>query len=281
MEMAEIVASPGVFSYESRSDRLKRELRIAIQSVRREDLATCLTAMPQDVVQAFKRRGIALYSIGKSVAKFLQAEGADLFRAWRRGRSRDHLAAKFAQFRSAASRKSADLRKTLRRWPQFAEAVRKDPAAVLPEAVGSVLGFAFGSGGFDANGGIPDVDLMFGVGAHRSLLTHTILIGVGAECVGISLARLIQLVYDKLPPDHDPLWDSLHEQTQRTIRAARTGTALGLGYHLLADGTLQVGALHDLPVHLPMEAHQTIIAASGAAETAVGVEDFKHGQSTT
>ncbi|RMG26109.1 MAG: hypothetical protein D6724_02615 [Armatimonadetes bacterium] len=273
--MDAIVGTAGSFKYESRSDRLKRELQYALRSVSREELASCFRAVPQDVLRAFKRRGVALYQIGKRGAQTIASEVSEMIQAGKRGKGREHLQARYAHFKESASRKAQDLRHALRRTPQLLQAVRSDPSAVLPEVVGSVLGFAIGSGGLDANGGIPDLDLMFGIGAHRSLLTHTILVGVGAECVGISLARLIHLVYDKLPPDHDPVWDSLHEQTQRTITAARVGTALGLGFHLLADGTVQVGALHGLPVELPMEAHQTIITTSGAAEAAVGVKGFK------
>jgi hypothetical protein len=44
------------------------------------------------------------------------------------------------------------------------------------------------------------------------------------------------------------------------------GTSAGLAYHLLVDALIQPAPLHGLPVEMPIEMHQTIMAASGLAE---------------
>ena len=55
------------------------------------------------------------------------------------------------------------------------------------------------SGGPDGDGGAPDLDLMFGIGAHRSVFSHSILMGASLETGLLALLRLTQLVHAKLP----------------------------------------------------------------------------------
>lgn len=258
-----------------RSRRLASELRHALRSVRAEDVAACVAPIPRDVVRAAAKRGQMLVSFARSAVQWVGGEACQLVRAARHGRGGSHLNKRLSAFQLQAKRRMEGLRKSLQDLPHLARAARQRPSEVLPELVGAVLGFAAGSGGLDADGGIPDLDLLLGIGAHRSPLTHTMIIGVGAECVALSLSRLINLVHAKLPHNHDPIWDELHAAAQQGVAGARAGTSLGLGFHLLADGTLQVGALHGLGVALPMEAHQALIGFSGAAEAGVGVERLR------
>ena len=61
-------------------------------------------------------------------------------------------------------------------------------------------------------------------------------------------------------------WDALHAHAERIALSANRGASIGMAYHLLVDGLVQPAAYHDLPVSMPIEAHQTLISANAAAE---------------
>jgi hypothetical protein len=149
-----------------------------------------------------------------------------------------------------------------------ARALARDPKATAPAVLGGLLGFSAGSGGLDGNGGIPDLDLLVEIGAHRSPLTHTIIAGIVADGLLLALADLVAEVHGKLPHGHDPLWDSLARIGRPLTESLAIGTSAGLAYHLLVDALIQPAALHGLPIVMPLEGHQTVMAASGLAEGA-------------
>jgi hypothetical protein len=151
---------------------------------------------------------------------------------------------------------------------RVARALLRNPKATAPAVLGSLLGFSAGSGGLDGNGGMPDLDLLAGIGAHRSPLTHTIVAGIIAEGLLLALADLAAEVHGKLPHKHDPIWDGLARIGRPLTESLAIGTSAGLAYHLLVDAMIQPAALHGLPMEIPIEGHQTIIAASGLAEGA-------------
>jgi hypothetical protein len=150
----------------------------------------------------------------------------------------------------------------------IARALVRDPKATAPAVLGGLLGFSAGSGGLDGNGGIPDLDLLAGIGAHRSPLTHTIIAGIVAEGLLLALADLAAEVHGKLPHEHDPLWDGLARIGRPLTQSLAIGTSAGLAYHLLVDALIQPAALHGLPLEMPLEGHQAVMAASGLAEGA-------------
>lgn len=80
---------------------------------------------------------------------------------------------------------------------------------------------------------------MFGIDAHKSILTHSVLIGAALETGFLSLVQLVRLVHAKLPANHDPLWDSIAKHADAIAQAANTGASLGMSYHLLVDGLVQ------------------------------------------
>ncbi len=145
-------------------------------------------------------------------------------------------------------------------------ALRHNPRETAPAVLGAVLGLSAGSGGLDGDGGIPDLDLLLGIGAHRSALTHTLIAGIVAEGLLLALVDLAAEVESRLPHDHDPLWDQLARIGRPLADNLAIGTSAGLAWHLLIDALVEPAALRDLPVDLPIEAHQAIIGASGAAE---------------
>lgn len=117
-----------------------------------------------------------------------------------------------------------------------------DPKRTAPAVIGAVLGFSAGSGGLDGNGGIPDLDLLAGIGSNRSPLTHTLIAGILAEGLLLALADLAAEVHGRLPHDHDPLWDGLARIGRPLTHNLAIGTGAGLAYHLLVDAFVQPGS---------------------------------------
>lgn len=145
-------------------------------------------------------------------------------------------------------------------------AIRANPRQTAPAVLGALLGFGAGSGGLDGNGGIPDLDLLLGIDAHRSLLTHSVLAGIVVEGLILALADLAAEVHGQLPHDHDALWDALAKAGAPLAGSLAMSASAGLAWHLLVDALIQPGAYHDLPFSMPMEGHQTVLAANGLAE---------------
>lgn len=110
------------------------------------------------------------------------------------------------------------------------------------------------------------MDLIMGIGAHRSFLTHSILMGAALETGIISLLHLTQLVHGNLPRQRDPLWDQIASQSHSILHAANQGASIGMAYHLFVDGLAQPAAYRDLPISMPMETHQGIFVANASAE---------------
>jgi hypothetical protein len=150
----------------------------------------------------------------------------------------------------------------------IARALASNPKAHAPAVLGALLGFSAGSGGLDGDGGIPDLDLLAGIGAHRSPLTHTIIAAIVAEGLLLAFADLAAEVHGNLPAGHDPLWDKLARIGRPLTESLAIGTSAGLAYHLLVDAFIQPGTYHDLPLGMPEEGHQALFAVNGAAEGA-------------
>ena len=148
----------------------------------------------------------------------------------------------------------------------IAAALIKDPRSTAPALIGGLLGFGAGSGGLDGNGGIPDLDLVAGIGVHRSPITHTVIAGIVAEGLLLALADLAAEVHGRLPVQHDSIWDGLARIGRPLAESLAIGTSAGLAYHFLVDAFVQPGAYHGVPFHMSMESHQTVFAANGVIE---------------
>jgi len=145
--------------------------------------------------------------------------------------------------------------------------LRTRPADIAPELLVSALAFFVVGGGLDGDGGVPDLDIqLFGIGGHRSLFSHSIIAGTLIETSLYALVDLVTIAHKHLPPDHDPLWDSIHDRSQSLVSGATRGASAGLAYHLGVDSIVQPAAYHDLPFPAPMEVHQGISGANAASE---------------
>jgi len=147
-----------------------------------------------------------------------------------------------------------------------ASAVAANPKQAAPQLAVLVISSVLVSGGPDGDGGAADLDLIFGIDAHRSIFTHSILMGAALEAGICSLVDLVRIVHEKLPVEHDPLWDSVYQQTEEFARAAQVGASIGLAYHLFVDGLAQPAPYKDLPISMPIEGHQAVFVANAATE---------------
>ena len=212
---------------------------------------------------SLKRRASNLFKLAGRFSVAAAAETLSAIDAYRQDRLAGHLGHRMG----AAYATGADLVTRVKvATSQAAQMVQSQPREAVPQLLVLVATSIVVSGGPDGDGGAPDLDLMFGIDAHRSILSHSILMGAALETGFLSLVHLVRLLHAKLPADHDPLWDSIAGHADAVAQAANTGASLGMSYHLLVDGLLQPAAYHDLPVSMPMEAHQAVFVMNAAAE---------------
>jgi hypothetical protein len=150
---------------------------------------------------------------------------------------------------------------------------KPDEAAVglLSSVVGFYLGIGHGKDGF-GDGGIPDLDLTFGgIGWHRSIFTHSIIAGAFVETAVLSLIDLNKTVHSNLPTRHSPFWDDLLRYGDAAGNPFVTGASLGIASHLGIDTAIDgFTPYKDLPISLPMGAHEFLMGMNSLAEGAYG-----------
>ena len=149
------------------------------------------------------------------------------------------------------------------------QAIKSNPKKAAPELLLAFIGFLLGSGGLDGDGGLPDLDLKAGMGFHRSVFTHSVLLAATIEATAFSLVKLVELFYVHLPANHDKFWDKLLANQKRLVKAFATGTCAGIAYHLLIDANItadQIKPYADLPFSTSMETHQAIFGGNAVVE---------------
>jgi len=245
--------------------RLQAELAFALARMERNDLKTWGGRSARRLLTLTGRRVGGFARLAALLARSGGGELTGLVSALRQRRFAVHLGDRAAV---AIDGTLSVGREGGRLLVGVARGLVRDPKRTAPALLGGLLGFTAGSGGLDGNGGIPDLDLLAGIGVHRSPLTHTLIAGILAEGLLLALADLSAEVHGCLPHDHDPLWDGLARIGRPLTRNLAIGTSAGLAWHLLVDALVQPGAYHGLPVEMPMEAHQGVMAASGLAEGA-------------
>ncbi len=212
---------------------------------------------------SLKRRATNLFKLAGRFTVVAAAENISAVNAYRHDRLASHLGHRVG---AAYASGSGLVTRVKVATSQAAQLVQSQPRESVPQLLVLVATSLLISGGPDGDGGAPDLDLMFGIDAHRSVLTHSVLIGAALETALLSMVNLVRLIHAKLPADHDPLWDSLAKHADSVGHTANAGISIGTSYHLFVDGLLQPAAYHDIPVSMPMEAHQTIFAVNAAAE---------------
>jgi|GEM_PF-1963397 len=250
-------------SARQRSRRLYDELTFALSCLERDALAGWGRRSGARLLLLTGRRVGGLAKLASLLARAGGSELLGLLSAVRQRRLSGHVSDRTA---AAIDGTLAIGREGTRAVAGVARALSRNPKANAPAVLGALLGFGAGSGGLDGNGGLPDLDLLAGISAHRSPLTHTIIAGIVVEGLLLAFADLAAEVHGRLPAGHDPLWDSLAKIGRPLTESLAIGTSAGLAYHLLVDSFVQPGAYHGLPFEMPMEAHQAGLAINGAAE---------------
>ena len=248
-----------------RLSRLRDELRFALSRTDAAVLREWGGRSAGRLVRLTGQRVGALSDLVKSIGRAGVAEAKGFGQAIRSHRVSTHLGDRTAAAIDGTisiSRTGASLARSI------GGALVENPKDNAPRVLAAFLGFYAGSGGVDGDGGIPDLDLLAGIDAHRSLLTHSILAGVAAEGVLLAIADLASEVHTKLPFDHDPLWDRLAEAGAPLTASLATGASAGIAYHLLWDAGIEPAPYKDLPFSMPIEAHIGLMASNGAAEAA-------------
>ena len=250
---------------QARLKRLFDDLAFAIQRTQTSTLRAWGMRSAGRLVNLTSLRVSALAALAARIGHASAAEFSGLLQAWRADRLGEQIGDRTAAGIDGSIALVRDARDLV---TGIGGGLMDNPRENAPKVLAAFLGFYAGSGGVDGDGGIPDLDLLAGIDAHRSLLTHSILAGVAAEGLLLAIADLSSEVHAKLPFDHDPLWDRLAEVGAPLTASLATGASAGIAYHLLWDAGIEPAPYKDLPFSMPMEAHVGLMAANGAAEAA-------------
>ena len=251
---------------QNKYDLLTKEITQAINATPSEDLKKWALKLPLIFGSVFWRRLKRFGSVMKKAGSFVLKELNALVDAAKAGRALDHLTERGNEAVDATVKFSH----SAFRWIEsYSKLIISNPKEEAPKFIIGVLGFLVGGGGIDGEGGIPDMDIAFGgIGAHRSIFTHSIIAGSIIETISLGTITLTKMVHKNLPEQHDPLWDQIVSKNEEYFTALSIGLSAGIAYHLDIDATIDsAGNYHDLPISLPHEAHETIMAANAATET--------------
>jgi len=244
------------------------ELNYALAQTSSEDLKDWGKHSAHLFSRSAVRRGKNFFKLIKKGGKFALRETMDVAYAVSRHSLEDHLKDRFSVFKDTAKEKFS---RTKQSMALLAKVLIEDPKRNAPVILTGFLGFMFGSGGLDGDGGVPDLDFAMGPGFHRSIWTHSVFSAIIIETVVYSFVELTRIIYEKLPEPHHPFWDKLMEQQTQYAQAFTSGASMGIAYHLLMDMNLlssHIKPYADLPFSTTMEGHQAILGANAATEVA-------------
>ncbi len=239
------------------------------------ELSGALAQAPKDQLQAWGKDSVVLLgrvtrrraknfgSLLKKLGAATVEEAKDAKKAYDERRLKEHASTRAKGIASSTADVTERLKDTVN---SIRVALAANPKEAAPALVVSLLAFVAASGGVDGDGGAPDLDLIAGIDAHRSIFTHSVLSGAVIETLLASSAQLIALIHGFLPEQHDPIWDAIAKHKDQYLAAAAQGASLGVAYHLFVDSTLQPAPYHDLPGEHPLAVHQAVMGANAAAE---------------
>ncbi len=211
-------------------------------------------------------------NLGKLISRLSRGtvdEATGAYKAHKQGNLKEHASSRVTTAKESIVSTISNVTTSVKILQQ---AVRSNPKQNAPALVVSTLAFLAASGGVDGDGGVPDLDLIAGIDAHRSIFTHSILSGAAIETFLLASASFIGIAHSYLPETHDPIWDAIATHKDQYVRATSQGASLGIAYHLFIDSAIEPGAYHDLPGTHSIEAHQAVAGANAIAE---GI-DVKH-----
>lgn len=161
---------------------LLEEANAAIGATSSTDLALWSGRSAKNVLGISRRRitnaGVALKSIGNAITE----ETSVAVIAAKNGKQSSYLISVGNRPRDATASASNKTR-------NLVSYLGENPKQAALDCVTLAIGFYCGSGGLDGDGGIPDLDLELGIGAHRSIFTHSILSGIAIEAIAFFRSR--------------------------------------------------------------------------------------------
>ena len=261
-----------------RLSSMTQELRSAWGQVDKSDISQWGMDTTTDFGKSLKRRVKNVGKLVTVVAGGSLREVRDACKAYKDEQLINHLDKRIHEAVATGQKIISGTTTTL---SELKRAFKDNPGEVGPHLLTMVVVSLIVSGGPDGDGGVPDLDLKVGIGAHRSIFSHSILMGAALETAILSLLRIIQLAHKNLPDKHDPLWDKLLQHSHNFLDAANKGAGIGMAYHLLVDGLAQPAPYHDIPLSMPMEVHQAGFVANAITEAIdVGKKPSAHSTST-
>jgi hypothetical protein len=214
---------------------------------------------------ASSRRINNMSSLIRSINNIISKEISFITTAQRKGKLVDHLQNRASEIRSDTTDLFTEFRKFC---SKYSRSIRDNPKDFAPKLAAMLLGFTLGSGGLDGDGGVPDLDFLGGIGAHRSIFTHSIFSGIVIETMILSFFDLVKVVHTNLPEKHDELWEDIINSGEDIFSALANGISLGIAYHLSVDATVDgSGTYKDLPFSAPQDAHQAIMGINATIES--------------
>jgi hypothetical protein len=188
-------------------------------------------------------------------------------RALLEGRGIEYLTSRSGALKLAALRTANQATTDSR---HFLSQVRAQPREFVPRLMAASLAFYAGSGGLDGDGGLADSDLeLFGIGGHRSILTHSIVAGAAAETALVGMVLFVRKAHAYLPRSHDPVWDVILSRSHTFGEDARHAMSAGLAFHLGIDTLVEPANYVDLPFSAPEGVHQVISGTNTVAEASM------------
>jgi len=246
-----------------RRDELLQELLIAIDRTSVEDLSGWGKRTGYVLVGSASRRVNNIATAATAVGKVIQEELFLVLAVATKNRWSDYAALRKNTVSTAVNKAYEKSRSIAQKLKTYS---LNDPSAAARDFAAFVIGFYVGSGGVDGDGGVPDLDLVMGIGEHRSIFTHSIIAGVAIETLIVSFVDLVSTIHVNLPERHSSLWDRIQTNTLDIGDLLGRGVSTGIAYHLVVDATIDgAGTYVDLP-SMPQEGHQIIGAANAVVE---------------
>ena len=248
---------------EKRYQKLFDELIYAAESIEKKDALSVVKQIPNIALYLTVRRIKGFCHTMHWLWKNSIVTSQEIFSNFKKGTLKQYISDVFNNCKN----KTKNITKNL---SNLTKSATKEPKDFIinygPFFLAFALGFNFASGGLDGDGGLPDLDLEFGIGAHRSILSHGIIMGITAECAIIIISMLADIVIKKLPEEHDKFWDNVSKRKNEIIKGLMVGVGAGMAYHLTIDGTLDIKAYCDLPFKVNMITHKGIMLMQAIIE---------------
>lgn len=256
-------------------DRVKKivdELKYALSKTESTELYGLAGHFLKDGGTALVTRTGNVLNLMESVIKGAYRESANFASVVaEKGDIVNHIGNRLSTARDAIVETSGNIADNIN---QIKDTIKSNPDEAWPRFFAVVLSSLIVSGGVDGNGGAPDMDIVvLGIGDHRSLFTHSILIGSALEAAIKTVIRLVQITHKNLPLERDDFWDNALKHSTNILKGVGEGASAGLAYHFLVDGIFQPGAYHGIGIELPMEIHQAFQTINAVGEGSAAFRD--------